>query len=490
MEYIDKLKMAFKNTVVYKSPRQTSFFKDLGLPSYLRDWVVKKYSDENGMIDMEMVSSKIKSILPRKEDWVAIKDYLINEGGTKKFIAKISVDVDIRTDLITFSLPDFGLFNSDTIIEKYIWDKYKTQLISNRNDVWGIIELQYVKIPIGKKLEVGKISLLSFQSFNPYRVDLEYYYSARSQFTTEEWINVLLGAIDYNPEGFKSKNEKLSLLTRLLPFVEKRLNLIELAPKGTGKSYVFSNISKTGWLISGGTISRAKMFYDISRRQFGLVTNYDFIAMDEVQTIDFPDVNEMRGALKGYLESGRFTVANMEGVGESGIILLGNISEHNMNVDINMFTELPELFNESALIDRFHGFVKGWEMPRLSESMVANGWALNTEYFSEVMHILRNEIQYRDIVEELLEIPVNADKRDTEAIKRICTAWLKLLFPHVKRASDIDINEFRLYCLKPALNMRSIIKTQLGIIDTEFFGKLIPAITIKDKYLDGVNDEN
>ena len=109
--------------------------------------------------------------------------------------------------------------------------------------------------------------------------------------------------------------------------LEKRLNLIELAPKGTGKSYLFGRVSRYGWLSSGGVMSRAKMFYDISKRTEGLVSGNDFITLDEVQTISFSDVDEMRAALKGYLESGVFTVGNYEGTASSGVILCGNISK-------------------------------------------------------------------------------------------------------------------------------------------------------------------
>ena len=113
----------------------------------------------------------------------------------------------------------------------------------------------------------------------------------------------------------------MAMLSRLLPFVEKRINLIELAPKETGKSYVFAQISKYGWLVSGGSISRAKMFYDISKRTQGLVSRYDYVAFDEIQSIKFTDAMEMQGALKGYLESGEYRVGDSRGVGDAGLIL-------------------------------------------------------------------------------------------------------------------------------------------------------------------------
>ena len=260
-----------------------------------------------------------------------------------------------------------------------------------------------------------------------------------------------MGAVDYNAAGYRGDEEKkLTMLTRLLPFVEKRLNLIELAPKGTGKSYLFGRVSRFGWLSSGGVMSRAKMFYDLSKRREGLVAGNDFITLDEVQTISFTDVDEMRAALKGYLESGIFTVGNYEGKADAGVILCGNIKKETMDQDGygNMFEELPSVFRESALIERFHGFIRGWNIPRMNDDLKVSGWALNSEYFCSIMHELREDTSYRAIVDELVLAPEASDTRDTEAVKRIATAYLKLLFPQVRSAEDIAPDDFRRYCLR------------------------------------------
>lgn len=266
---------------------------------------------------------------------------------------------------------------------------------------------------------------------------MDYYIEARQYFTIDEWINVLLSAIDYNPKGYVSKTQKMAMLSRLLPFVEKRINLIELAPKETGKSYVFAQISKYGWLVSGGSISRAKMFYDISKRTQGLVSRYDYVAFDEIQSIKFTDAMEMQGALKGYLESGEYRVGDSRGVGDAGLILLGNIDSELMDVNQNMFKDLPDIFHESALLDRFHGFIKGWNIPKMKESLKANGWALNTEYFGEIMHCLRDELAYRAVVDQLLQLPKNSATRDTEAIKRKFNGPKGIGFLYVREGTPI-----------------------------------------------------
>lgn len=143
-----------------------------------------------------------------------------------------------------------------------------------------------------------------------------------------------------------------------------------------------------------------------------------------------------------------------------------------------MFTELPLVFHESALIERFHGFIKGWNIPRMKDDLKVNGWALNSEYFCSIMHELRSDMTYRSIVDEYIVVPEGADTRDTEAVKRIATAYLKLLFPNVQRMEDITPREFKRYCFDRARRMRDTIKYQLGLLDVEYAGKDLPPFKI------------
>jgi len=478
---IEKLRNCFDEMVVYKDLKKSNFFSTISLPSFMRDWLLKRFADEDGNFDPDELREFIQKFLPRKEDWIAIKNQVIVELERVKFLAKLSIEIDIKTGEVSFSLPDFGLSNKDTIIEDHVWQKCKEDLVCG-HETWGMIEIGY-RQPDEVEKTKGKIKLTAFKTFCPYSIDLDYYKEARKEFTTAEWINVLLGAVDYNAKGYReNEEEKLTMLTRLLPFVEKRLNLIELAPKGTGKSYLFGRVSRFGWLSSGGVMSRAKMFYDQNRRVEGLVAGHDFITLDEVQTISFTDVDEMRAALKGYLESGIFTVGNYEGKANAGVILCGNIKKETMESDgfTNMFEELPTIFHESALIERFHGFIKGWNIPRMNDDLKISGWALNSEYFCSIMHELRNDMTYRAVVVEMVAVPEAADTRDTEAVKRIATAYLKLLFPNVQRPSDITAREFMRYCLGRARYMRDTIRIQLSILDTEYRGKDIPVFKVKE----------
>lgn len=475
----EKLREYFEEQVVYKDLRNNNFFSSLGLPAFLRDYLLKSFGNDDGSFDVERVTAFINKYIPKKDDWMSIKNKIIYENERVKILTKITVDIDIKTGAIAFALPDFGVNEKETLIEPAIWELYKDEL-ANGKETWGIIELGYrLPDPTAKPKILGKIKLVGFKNFCPYTVDVDYYKDMRQYFTTEEWIDVLLGAIDYNAEGYESNLQKVSMLTRLLPFIEKRVNLIELAPKGTGKSYVFGHISKYGMLTDGGKVTRSKMFYDANRRKPGFICGPDYVAIDEVKLVTFGDENEMRSILQGYLEYGSFNINGYDGESEAGVVFLGNIAQENMDEFSYMLGELPTLFQETALLDRIHGFVKGWDIPRMNDGLKVTGWALNSEYFCAIMHELRNDTSYRAIVEKIVECPDHADTRDTEAIKRIATAYLKLLFPNVRSELDVDKQEFNDYCLIPAIRMRRIIRIQQSIIDTEYKGKDVPLLTVK-----------
>jgi len=459
----EKIKKYFENEYVYKTTKNYSIFGGKNIPSFIKDWLIKRYSDEFGNVDSKSIQNFLQTHMPsddktiKKEIW---------EGEDKKILARLLVEPDIKKDILKFAIPDIGIKFNETRIEKYVAKKHK-ELKSG--EIWGVVTLTYNNSEKEKFIE-----LVDFKSFSPYKVDLDYFKEARKNFTTEEWIDLLIRAMEYNPNGFSSIGQKITFLSRLLVFVEPRINLIELAPKGTGKSYIFGNLSKYGWLISGGVVTRAKLLYDVSKQLPGVIVNYDYVAMDEIQTITLKDENEIAGGLKSFLESGKFSIANVRQTSNAGFIILGNIplDENGTPIVKNYFEPLPDVFKESAFLDRFHGFIQGWEMPRMNQSMILQGNTLNVEYFSEVLHLLRDDSSYAPIVDSILNIPSHADTRDVNAIKRLTTGYLKLLFPHVKSIDDIDLDEFKLFCFDEAYKKRATIRKQIHQIDREFSEKL------------------
>jgi ATP-dependent Lon protease len=238
-------------------------------------------------------------------------------------------------------------------------------------------------------------------------------------------------------------------------------------------------VSRYGYL-SAGKMTRAKLFYDMARREDGLVFFHDYIAFDEIQKVEFDNPNEMTQTLQGYMEQGTVKIGDKNDVAEAGFVMLGNIDMEMMDEYQNMFDSLPTIFKTSALVDRIHGFIKGWEIPRMQEGLKVSGWALNSEYFCTIMHMLRDDASYRAIVDRIVDYPENADTRNTEAVKRIATAYMKLLFPNVRSVEDVDVREFQQYCLRPAVKMRGIILKQLGILDSQFRGKSMPQFSVKE----------
>ena len=463
-----KTRDVFPDMVVLKNPKRTQFFSDLSLPSYMRDWLVMKFSDENGDVDINRIDKYIKEYIPSREDFEQIKFRLIN-GEAVRFLARIRVSVDIKKGQTTFEMPDFGgsRAGASGIVENSVADKWQETLL-RESENWGIVELLWTQDYSSKKAS-GYIEMVDYNPFCPYVVDLDVYREGRREFTTEEWIDLLISSADYNPRGYDNEEQKLYILRRLLPFVERRVNLIELAPKGTGKSYVFHKISKRGWLISGGTVSRASLIYDNAKKQGGLITRFDFVAFDEIQTMKFDQPGQIQTALKDYMEFGEVKGFDAKTEADAGIVVLGNIDAGRFDTNKNMVEEINPIFRESATLDRFHGLIPGWKIPRMHQGLIADGWALNTEYFAEVLHSLRDEMRYPAIVDSCLDCPEKPDLRDLTAIKRMCTAFVKLIFPHAERKDDIEPEEFIKYCLEPSREMRRSIKKQLCIIDPKEF---------------------
>jgi ATP-dependent Lon protease len=498
-----KIKEVFADMVVLKDPKRSEFFSNMSLPSYMRDWLVMKFSGKDGVIDYDSVLAYKNKYIPDREAFQVIK-YDLTRGDVAKFLARIRVNVNIKKRLVEFEMPDFGGSKGGAggIVTEDVLEEWAETLL-RESENWGIIQLRlgdgdddeifgspmpqnnkfmsklfgnksganaYDDAP-KKRSYPNEVQLIDYKPFCPYKVDLNYYREARKKFTTQEWIDVLISAVDYNPKGYidnagnESESKKLFFLQRLLPFVEKRINLIELAPKGTGKSYIYEKISKRGWLVTGGTVSRASLIYDNAKKTGGLITRFDYIGFDESQSISFEQPNQIQSALKHYMEFGELKGFDAQLAADAGIIVLGNISAERFDTNKNMVAEINEIFQESATLDRFHGFIPGWEIPRLNQDLIAKGWAINTEYFAEVLHALRDELVYAKVVDESIIEPARADKRDLTAIKRLCTAFVKLLFPHAQTKDDIEPDEFVKYCLYPAKEMRQIIRKQLCIVD-------------------------
>lgn len=472
-EITDKIQQYFQGIAIYKDPNSTdSLFAGRNLPSFVKDFLLRKYL-RGTEVDRGGLTSFLDKVIPTQA--TSVKDRL-SAGEEVTLLTRFVIYIDLVKGIRRFAIPDMGIKLNEGQIPEHVYRQHQGELVDGEK--WGIVKLCVMINDDGKKYHV---EMVDFKPFKPFkRVDVTTIREARRFFSTEEWIDLILSAMEYEPDAFDGMRQKIEFLTRLFIFVEPRLNVIELAPKGTGKSYVFGNLSKYGWLVSGGKVTRAKLFYDKQKQQNGIIKNHDFTVFDEIQTITFQEPAEIQAALKSYLESGKTTIDNNEFSSECGLMLMGNIPLNAQKIPMSSryFDALPQNFRESALLDRFHCFIEGWYLPRINKSMIYKGWTINIEYFSEVMHSLRTENRYGLLFDQMVGYQKDADMRDFKAIKRIATAAMKLLFPHWAIVEDVNKEEFDMFCLQPALHRRGIVKIQCHNIDPEFKTQM-PEVWVK-----------
>ena len=432
------------------------------IPAFVRDWLVSRYSSQ-GVLDQARIQQFLAEHLPDKQQRELLRNQLLN-GQDLVVLDGFEVQVNLDRGERLLRIPSLDVFNAR--VSAQIVDQNPLLLSGS---LWGAGRLQYRTTEEGG----GEVWMAEFQPMQTAKADEAYYAEQRKRFTVEQWQSLLIRSMGYDPAHY-SLAQRVWLLARLAPMVQPRMNLIELAPKGTGKSFVFSQLSKYAWLISGGIVTRAKLFYDMSAKSPGVITKYDAVILDEVQTIRLREEGEILGALKGFLESGEFRVMGFSGNSEAGVALLANIPIGPDGRPLQAegrygcyFDALPRWLHgrdATALLDRFQGLIPGWELPRIQQKHLSRSLGLRADYLSEILHALRRHDEYMDFVKQSTRTEPTGDLRDINAINRLTAAFLRLLFPGLNVRPD----EFEHYCLQPARNMRATIRQQLAIMDSEY----------------------
>jgi ATP-dependent Lon protease len=453
----EKIEQTFPDVCVNKGLTAKAGLSGRALPAFVSDWLVSRYRTEQG-VDAESIGKFLAQHLPDKKQKESLL-YDLRNGKQLKILDSYSVSVHPSTGELVLRIPALDISNA-RVLDPII-DENPLLLMGN---IWGSGTLVWRKKQ--HKQDQYEIVMTQFRPMQSSQVDIENFMQQRRLYDLEEWIHLLIRTMGYAENRYNSRQQKV-LLTRLIPIVEPRVNIIELAPKGTGKSFVFSQLSRHTWLVSGGIVTRAQLFYDMSKQQPGIITRYDAIILDEIQTIKLGDEGEIVGALKGYLESGEYRVMGFHGSSEAGFVILGNIPiEDGQPRDQNYFNELPRWLKgigATALLDRFSGLIPGWWLPRIESSFLCNSFALRADYFSEVLHLLRSRQEYMTYVKD--HVIADGDLRDVKAIQRLACGYLKLLFPVLE---NIKLSEFEEYCVIPAKTLREVIRKQMAIMDPEY----------------------
>lgn len=474
MEISKKIREYFPQLSTFQDRTRSSLFAGRDLPAFMQAYLLMRFTvADTGVIDEEGLKEYLSTKMTN--DGGLIRKKLLS-GEKVNITCRFYVKSDLQEGMTAFTISDVELGSNAYILQSIV-DENKDSLCDGEN--WGNIDIKYVE-PDGKRK--GYVKMVSYRPFRPLAVDLDYFTKAREAFSLQEWMDAIVASMGYNPEVFSCEGEeetmrkKQEFVSRLIIAIEPRMNLIELGPKGTGKSYCYNNNSKYLWLHVNGGTTRAEMFYNRLTKQYGPLKTHDGLGIDEVTTFDIKD-NEVRSMLKGYLEAGKAAIGKVTFSSNCGICLLGNIplSETLRPYDTDYYRYLPGIFRESALMDRFHGFIQGWKIPRLSVGSIYEGWTINMEYLSEILHSLRTCPEYGKLFDEIVSYDASADLRDVKAVKKIATAYAKLLFPHIKTLegmADTDkqeyIESYEKYCLIPAIEKRGIIRMQCHLLDKEY----------------------
>lgn len=280
---------------------------------------------------------------------------------------------------------------------------------------------------------------------------------ARRSFSTEEWKCLLLRSIGIEPLSL-SERQKNAFLLRMVPFVERNYNLVELGPRGTGKSHLFQQISPYAHLISGGKATVAKMFVNNSTGQRGLVCQYDVVCFDEVSGISF-DQKDGVNIMKGYMESGEFSRGKESIRADGSLVLIGNFEvdvEHQQRIGHLFGPMPPEMKDDTAFMDRIHAYLPGWDVPKINKELLTNHFGLVSDFLSECWSQLRNQSRVSQLQNRIFYGGALSG-RDTNAVNKTISGLLKLLYPD----SDIVIPDEELeWAVRIAMESRRRVKEQ------------------------------
>lgn len=476
-EIKEKLRENFDGKIVAKD--LTKKIKEgANVPVYVLEFLLGQYcsSDDEAVIEkgVETVKRILSDNFVRPDEAQKILS-ILRQKGSFSIIDKVSVKLNIQKDYYEAEFSNLGLRNI-RLPEEYP-TKYDRLLAGG---IWCMIQLDYDYDE--NELKQSPIRITNLKPIQMPQININDLKEGRSQFTKDEWIDIMLRSVGMEPDEFNDR-EKWLLLTRLIPLVENNFNLCELGPRSTGKSHVYKEVSPNSILVSGGQSTVANLFYNMSNRQVGLVGLWDCVAFDEVAGIKFKDKDGIQ-IMKDYMASGSFARGKEEKAASASMVFVGNI---NQSVDVllktsSLFDPFPEeMAVDTAFLDRMHCYLPGWEIPKFSPQHFTNDYGFITDYLAEFMRELRKD-QYGDSIDKYFRLGKNLNQRDTIAVRKMVNGYLKLVYPHGEFSKE-DLEE--ILCL--SLEMRRRVKEQLKKIGgMEFYDvnfSYVDLETFEEKYV-------
>lgn len=453
----DKINQHFSGLVVRKDLVKTVKGNAI-VPSYVLEYLLGQYCATNDEATIQTGIDTVKEILRnhyvhRNEAGLVRSN--IKEKGRYKVIDRISVDLNDKAGVYEAEFANLGI--KKVLIDSGTIKTHPKLLVGG---VWCIADIEY---EFTEDKNVTPWVLASLKPIQLSSFDFDLYVEARKQFTTNEWIDLLIQSIGFNPQLFGKRN-KLNQLVRLIPFVERNYNLIELGPKGTGKSHIYSEFSPHGILISGGEVSVPKLFVNNSSGKLGLVGYWDTVAFDEFAGKQKRVDKALVDIMKNYMANKSFS-RGVETLGaEASMAFVGN-TDHNVPYMLkhsDLFDPLPAGFHDSAFLDRIHFYIPGWEVDIIRGEMFSSGYGFVVDYLAEVLRSLRSH-DFSDRYQRYFELSSDISTRDRDGINKTFSGLMKILFPQGE-ATKVEIEEI----LKFSIEGRKRVKDQLLRIDNTY----------------------
>lgn len=401
------------------------------VPSYVLEFLLSAYATNTDQASIESGVDRVRAILANnyvhREEANLIQSK-IREKGSHRIIDRVQVALNEKTDLYEATFSNLGI--SQVIVDPSLVKAYPKLLVTG---IWCMCQIGYAYS--GDPREVPW-QLLQLKPVQMSRDDRENYMQQRSQFTDSEWIDLLMQSIGFNPDLF-SDRAKLLHLVRMVPFVERNYNLVELGPKGTGKSHIYSEFSPHGMLISGGEVTVAKLFVNNSNGHLGLVGYWDTVAFDEFSGKAKKAGRDLVDIMKNYMANKSFSRGVETFQGEASMAFVGNTS-HNvpyMLKNSDLFEELPKQYHDPAFLDRIHFYLPGWEFEQIRSEMFTSGFGFVVDYLAEILHNLR-DADYDDRFEKYFELSSTLSTRDKDGIKKTFSGLMKLIYPDGKATPE------------------------------------------------------
>ncbi len=395
------------------------------VPTYVLEYLLGQHCATDDPTAMKAGLESVQRILAKHyvhRNQAALVRSTIKEKGRHKVIDKLTVDLNDKGGFYEAEFTNLGI-KKVPVADDFV-RRYPKLLVGG---IWCIVDVVY-EVPVEPKASPWTIETL--KPIQVAKVDFEEFLAARRKFTTEEWMDVLMQSIGFNPEMFTRRGKLLTLI-RLIPYCERNYNLIELGPKGTGKSHIYAEFSPHGMLISGAEVSVAKLFVNNSSAKVGLVGYWDCVSFDEFAGKDKKVDKSLVDIMKNYMANRSFSRGIEQLSAEASMVFMGNTKKSvaYMLKHSHFFDQLPDKYIDSAFLDRLHAYSPGWEVSPVRGELFTSGYGFIVDYIAEILKHLRSE-DFTSSYKEHFEIVSETSIRDQTGFEKTFSGLMKIIYPH------------------------------------------------------------